>query len=340
MEQLTRFLDSPTQLEPIFINYRRDDTGWESLFLHSKIAERFGSGRVFHDVNSLKLGDDFLESVNAALSSCGVLLALIGESWLSIAGPDGERRLDDPDDLVRREIETALARRVVLIPVLVDAASMPRPTALPESIAALSQHQAHELRNNSAPRDADHLLTVLEDVVPTTQVADKALISADLAQAMLRPDPGTGRIFISYRRNDALYAATALSQRLAERFGDANVAMDVEDIQIGEDLMESIARTVTSCAVQLVVIGDKWIDMLSKDPSDLIRSEIELALMNDIPIVPILIDSVAMPRAEDLPPSIAPLAHSAAIHVRSTHFQEDVGVLCDAVQSLLPSVGP
>jgi hypothetical protein len=72
--------------------------------------------------------------ITGAVQSCAVLLAVIGGRWLEAAGPDG-RRLDDPDDFVRLEIEAALARGVRVIPVLVDGTTMPRPDQLPASLA-------------------------------------------------------------------------------------------------------------------------------------------------------------------------------------------------------------
>ena len=90
--------------------------------------------RIFKDANSIRPGDDFVEKINAAVGACVVLLAVIGKRWLTVTGEDGRRRLDDPGDFVRLEIETALTRRVRVIPVLVDGAQMPRAAELPSSL--------------------------------------------------------------------------------------------------------------------------------------------------------------------------------------------------------------
>ena len=66
---------------------------------------------------------------------------VIGPTWVSAAGTVG-RRLDDPDDFVRREVRVALARRVPLVPVLVNGAPMPRREELPGDIADLVDYQA------------------------------------------------------------------------------------------------------------------------------------------------------------------------------------------------------
>ncbi len=63
--------------------------------------------------------------ISSAVGSCDVLLALIGDQWLTLTDSHGRRRLDDPDDFVRLEIEAALERNVRIIPILVDGASPP-----------------------------------------------------------------------------------------------------------------------------------------------------------------------------------------------------------------------
>ena len=83
--------------------------------------------------------------ITGAVGSCDVLAALIGTDWLTITDEQGRRRLDDPDDFVRLEIEAALTRSVRVIPILVDGATMPRADALPDSLAKLVRRQALEL---------------------------------------------------------------------------------------------------------------------------------------------------------------------------------------------------
>jgi hypothetical protein len=68
----------------IFISYRREETAYPAGWLFDRLAERFGSGQVFKDVDSIQLGDDFVEVITRAVGSCDVLLALIGDEWLTI----------------------------------------------------------------------------------------------------------------------------------------------------------------------------------------------------------------------------------------------------------------
>jgi hypothetical protein len=129
----------------IFISYRREETAYPAGWLFDRLAERFGSGQVFKDVDSIQLGDDFVEVITRAVGSCDVLLALIGEEWLTITDQHGRRRLDDPEDFVRLEIEAALTRKVRVIPILIDGSRMPRADELPDSLGRLARRQALEL---------------------------------------------------------------------------------------------------------------------------------------------------------------------------------------------------
>jgi hypothetical protein len=129
----------------IFLNYRREDTGWAAGRLFDRLSHRFGKDQVFKDIDSIHLGDDFVDAITSAVGSCDVLLALIGDRWLLITDGDGQRRLDDDNDFVRLEIEAALTRNVRVIPILVEGARMPRAADLPASMAKLVRRQALKL---------------------------------------------------------------------------------------------------------------------------------------------------------------------------------------------------
>lgn len=153
--------DSAPVTGRIFISYRREETAYPAGWLYDRLSSRFG-GQVFKDVDSIQLGDDFVEVITRAVGSCDVLLALIGGNWLTVTDTKGGRRLDDPADFVRLEIEAALSRNVRVIPILVDGAAMPRTDELPESLAGLGRRQALELSPSRFETDTNRLLQVLE----------------------------------------------------------------------------------------------------------------------------------------------------------------------------------
>jgi outer membrane protein assembly factor BamB len=165
----------------IFMSYRREDTAFPAGWLYDRLASHFGRDQVFKDIDSIELGDDFIEVITTAVGSCDVLLALIGGRWLTITGQDGRRRLDNPDDFVRLEIEAALARHVRVIPILVDAAQMPRAGELPPSLAKLVRRQALELSPNRFDTDIGRLLRVLDRTI--AEARDQARRDAEEAAA-------------------------------------------------------------------------------------------------------------------------------------------------------------
>ena len=115
----------------IFISYRREDSGPYAGRLGDVLSQHFGADQVFRDIDRIKPGERFPSRIEQAVGSCDALLALIGPTWLSITDDAGRRRLDNPDDVLRREIATALGRGddVLVIPVLVGPTSMPSPTS-------------------------------------------------------------------------------------------------------------------------------------------------------------------------------------------------------------------
>ncbi|MFL6044535.1 MAG: glycerophosphodiester phosphodiesterase family protein [Propionibacteriaceae bacterium] len=148
----------------VFISYRRQDTAWPARQLYDLLVAELGAGRVFKDVDNIEPGDDFIERIQSAVGSCEVLLALIGPQWLTITDARGVRRLDDPQDFVRLEVETALTRDDVrVIPILVDNAKMPSPQELPQGLATLTRRQAVEI--DPVNFDTRRLLRVLNDTL-------------------------------------------------------------------------------------------------------------------------------------------------------------------------------
>jgi hypothetical protein len=118
----------------IFLSYRRQDSSHVAGRLYDRFAERFGKGRVFIDVDTMEPGVDFAQAIARAVETCEVLLAIIGPSWLTAKDQQDRRRLEDPDDIVRLEVEAALARDVRVIPILVENAVMPNQVELPRAL--------------------------------------------------------------------------------------------------------------------------------------------------------------------------------------------------------------
>lgn len=175
----------------IFISYRRQETAYSAGWLYDRLAKQYGSGQVFKDVDSIELGDDFVQVITRAVGSCDVLLAMIGEQWLTITDERGRRRLDDPDDFVRLEVEAALARDVRVIPILVEGAAMPRTDELPPSLVPLTRRQALELSPSRFEHDTGRLLKVLDTTLAEARSAheDPAATPASAAPRAVHRGP-------------------------------------------------------------------------------------------------------------------------------------------------------
>lgn len=147
----------------IFISYRRDDAAAHAGRLHDALVARFGTASVFMDVDNIEPGVDFTEAIDLAVGHCDVLIALIGPHWLDAANARG-RRLDDPKDLVRLEIQAALARNIRVIPTLVGGAQMPDAGELPGDLSSLSKRNAVELTHARFQSDLQLLIKPLEKI--------------------------------------------------------------------------------------------------------------------------------------------------------------------------------
>jgi hypothetical protein len=158
----------------IFVSYRRQETSHLAGRLSDRLADRFGEGQVFIDVDTIGPGVDFAGEISRAVAACKVLLAVIGPDWLSATDRRGRRRLDDPDDIVRLEIEAALARGVLVIPILAEAAVMPDREDLPDSLASLARHNALRVRHESFRYDSGLLVTAIEQVLASVAGTDAA----------------------------------------------------------------------------------------------------------------------------------------------------------------------
>jgi TIR domain/Sel1 repeat len=146
----------------IFINYRRGDEPGFAQALLGRLEANFPAERLFIDVDNIPPGEDFVQVLQSQVAQCDVLLAMIGKSWLDAKDDRGARRLDDPNDFVRIEIESALQHGKRVIPVLVHDAQMPRADELPEAIRPLATRNAVRLTHERFRADVQGLVRALE----------------------------------------------------------------------------------------------------------------------------------------------------------------------------------
>ncbi len=158
----------------IFISYRRDDAAYVTGHINDRLCDEFGAESIFTDVDNIALGVDFRSVLDDKVGQCQILLAVIGDHWLTAKNHEGDLRLQNPADFVRIEIESALRRNIPVIPLLVAGTTMPTKDDLPESLQDLSFRNGTQIR--PAPdfhADIDRLIHSLKKHLNTVSIATK-----------------------------------------------------------------------------------------------------------------------------------------------------------------------
>ncbi len=151
----------------IFLSYRRDDSRDAVGRICDRLAKELGDENVFLDVDSIPLGVDFRRILRKEVSQCHVFIAVIGPAWLIAADHEGQRRLADPDDFVRIEVEVALERGTPVILVLVGGARVPPAEELPTSLRKMADCAAISLDTGTDfHRDIERLITAVRTAPP------------------------------------------------------------------------------------------------------------------------------------------------------------------------------
>ena len=147
----------------IFVSYRRvDEAHAGRLSDRLKSAFREDNINIFMDVDAIRIGLDWVEELDEAIVTCDVVIAIISPNWLDLKDEAGKRKLYKPDDVLRNEIASALAKRITVIPVRVGGAKMPQEEDLPKDLQDLHRREAMELRHE---RYDDDIKKLTEDIV-------------------------------------------------------------------------------------------------------------------------------------------------------------------------------
>jgi hypothetical protein len=157
----------------IFISYRREDAAPWAGRLYERLAREFPRNQLFIDVDAIEPGLDFAHVLEQQVSACDVLLAIIGSGWVEARNKEGLRRLDDPKDFIRIELDAALKRDIRVIPVLIDGAMMPSEDELPGPLKPIVRRNAVQVSHVSFGADTQRLVEVLKRLV--TQPARASL---------------------------------------------------------------------------------------------------------------------------------------------------------------------
>lgn len=144
----------------IFISYRRSDANEISRRIYDALKQDLGPEQLFRDEESIESGSNFITSIETAIFESDVMLVLIGPTWLDVRDPNtGKRRLDDPEDFVRIEVQMGLRHnRIKVIPLLLNGAKMPSADDLPNHMSALPTRNALFVNDETFDADMARLL--------------------------------------------------------------------------------------------------------------------------------------------------------------------------------------
>ncbi|HEU5105999.1 MAG TPA: toll/interleukin-1 receptor domain-containing protein [Solirubrobacterales bacterium] len=152
--------------QKVFICYRRQETAPYAGRIYDAMVAKFGVENVFMDLD-LDPGVDFVDRITKVVSGCVALIVVIGPRWAELENEDGTRRIADPEDFVRLEVETGLKRNdVTPIPVLVGGAEMPHREDLPPELRPITRRNALELSEGRWRYDIGRLLGILDELLP------------------------------------------------------------------------------------------------------------------------------------------------------------------------------
>jgi hypothetical protein len=148
----------------IFVSYRRDDAAFVAPLLAQRLRGAYGEDAVFIDIDAIPLGTDYRTPIGAAIARCDLLLVLVGRAFDGGPGAGGGRRIDDPADPLRIEVEAALQRGIPVVPVLLNGTPIPAAGTLPPALQPLAFRNAAELR--AGPDMEAHLERIVRGIAP------------------------------------------------------------------------------------------------------------------------------------------------------------------------------
>jgi hypothetical protein len=152
----------------------------------------------------------------------------------------------------------------------------------------------------------------------------------------------SGKIFISYRREDSSAWTGRLYDRLFQHFSQNEIFMDVDTIEPGVDFVEAIEEVVGACDVLIAVIGSRWVTSSDRRgrrrldiPEDIVRLEIATALKRGIRVIPVLVEGASMPEVGELPDDLKALVRRNAVEIGHNRFNADSQRLVTALERAL-----
>jgi hypothetical protein len=219
----------------VFISYRREDTGPAAGRVYDRLSRLLPKSNLFFDVNTIGGGEDFVRRIESEIERSDVALVFIGDKWLEPATTSGKSRISEPEDYVRAELRAALARSMLVLPILVAGARMPKPAQLPDDVRGVTGKNALPLRHESFDGDTESIVAAVFGVSAKDRAWD---------------DRGTLRTKIGYGIGGAIAACAVLLVAALAHFW-----------VLARPISASVGGPLTTLLLIAGLIGGSWLGL-------------------------------------------------------------------------------
>lgn len=204
----------PFAVRRIFICYRRDPDRAEAEFLYDALCKVYCKRHVFLDAESIPVGVPYRVFIKDRIRASNVFLPVIGKNWADLTDKNGQKRLDDPEDLLRQEVETALnTPGMKIVPIVIDPAESLQANGLPIELQPLAEAQDHRIY--SVHRDAGYKELMRSLGGGFCRMSRRAVFLSGAGAATY----GGWRLLTAYIQSEVAAAVSALNARYAEVIG-------------------------------------------------------------------------------------------------------------------------
>ena len=243
----------------VFISYRREDEQGFARRLYERLSTSFGKDRLFFDIDSIPPGFDFVKYIENQIALSDIVVVVIGRNWLDARDAQGRRRLDNPQDFVRIEIESALKHGKHVVPLLVEHAPMPLAKELPRKLQPLARRNAFFAPYGGSMAEFDRLVPALEmafsHIESERSAAEQARlerqrVEEEQAEALLRMERDAAaeseRLAQAAIAMEASIASATPTRRTDDVKFQPPVAVAADELQAGRVLPDEIAASAVT----------------------------------------------------------------------------------------------